>query len=47
MAKRKDWTLVAIGLGIAGLTIIDVIPADEVAGVPIGLGLALKGLNYI
>lgn len=47
MSRKIDWLQVGVGAALAAGTILDVIPGDEVAGVPLGIGLILHGLKVI
>jgi len=47
MSKKINWLQVAVGLGIAAATVIDIIPGDEVVGVPLGVAVALDGFGYL
>lgn len=43
--KGKDWTKVGVGAALIIGTALDMIPGDELLGIPIGLGLISSGLN--
>lgn len=48
MAKKKiDWLEVAVGLGIIGITWIDLVPGDEIIGTPTGAYLIADGLGWL
>lgn len=47
MSKKINWLQVAVGLGIAAATVLDVLPGDEIVGVPLGIGVALDGMGYL
>jgi hypothetical protein len=47
VSKKTNWPEVAIGAGLIAVTILDVIPGDELAGIPIGLGLIAHGFGSI
>ena len=48
MSKKKaDWGEIIIGGAIIAGTLFDVLPGDEVVGIPLGIVLILKGLHYI
>jgi len=45
--KKINWGLVGLGILIATGTAIDVIPGDEIIGLPLGTALIAKGANII
>lgn len=45
--SKTNWLEVMAGVGLASLTILDVVPGDEVAGVPIGLALVFDGFGWL
>ena len=47
LGKKIDWTRVLLGAGIAAATVTDIIPGDEILGVPIGSYLILEGLGIL
>ena len=48
MAKKKmNYLEIALGIGIIAVTVGDVIPGDEVLGIPLGLGLIAHGVGYL
>jgi hypothetical protein len=48
MGKKKiDWLEVAAGGALIAFTVGDVVPGDEIAGVPVGLALILDGMRWL
>lgn len=47
MSKKINWAEVVIGVAIASATTADVIPGDEVLGVPLGAFVVAHGLRII
>lgn len=47
MNKKKDWLEIAAGAAIIGVTVFDIVPADEVIGVPLGAYLILDGFKWL
>ena len=45
--KSKDWIETALGAGIIAVTVLDVLPGDEVIGIPLGLALILDGQKWL
>lgn len=47
MPKKTNWSSVVLGLGLMLGTSADLVPGDEIAGVPIGAFLVAKGFDLI
>jgi hypothetical protein len=44
---KPNWGKIIAGAAVAGLTLADVIPGDEVVGVPLGVALILDGMGWL
>ena len=47
MPKKTNWSSVVLGLGLMLGTSADLVPGDEVLGVPLGAFLVVKGFDLI
>ena len=45
--KGKDWLETALGAGIVAVTVFDILPGDEVIGIPLGIALILDGQKWL
>jgi len=44
---KKDWLETIAGAAIVAVTIADVLPGDEIIGVPLGIALILDGQRWL
>lgn len=47
MPRHRDYLEVLLGAGLAAGTILDIVPGDELVGIPLGIVLILEGFGYI
>lgn len=45
--RKKDWLETALGGAIIAVTVLDILPGDEIIGVPLGLALILDGQKWL
>jgi len=45
--KKQNLLEAAAGVGLIALTLADLIPGDEIAGVPVGAMLILDGMRWL
>lgn len=43
----KDYLQAVTGATIIGLTVFNIVPGDEVIGVPLGVALILNGMGWL